>query len=75
MSRFSVCGRIKQLGEDLARHAGLPDSVHRRKLRRTKAREDAPPESGVRRRERSSKSRALISGTRTTSSRRLRRAA
>jgi hypothetical protein len=43
MSRFSVCGRIKQLGEDLARHAGLPDSIHRRKLRRTKAREDAPP--------------------------------
>ena len=76
MSRFSVCRRIKQLGEDLARHADLPDSVHRRKLRRTKAREDAPPESGVRRRERGrSREQAALPGTRNMMSRRLRRAA
>jgi hypothetical protein len=76
-SKFSVCRRIKELGEELAMHAGMPDSVHRRKLRRTTVHEEASPESGVRPRKqrRPKKSKAHVSSTRNMPTRRVRRAA
>ena len=61
--------------ERLHRASKLAERVA--KANTAKAREDAPPESGVRQRERgrSRKSQTLNPGTRSTSSRRLRRAA
>jgi hypothetical protein len=48
MSRFAVCRRVKELGELLAEHAGMPEAVHRRELKRAKSSEEAPPESSIR---------------------------
>jgi hypothetical protein len=67
-SKFAVCRRIKELGEDLAKHAGLPDAVHRRLLKCTTMHEGAPPDSGIRPtvRGRPRKSQAPISSTRSS---------
>ncbi|WP_437723707.1 hypothetical protein [Sorangium sp. So ce861] len=46
-STFAICRRIKELGESLARHAGLPDAVRRRQLKLTTIHEDPQPDSGV----------------------------
>ncbi|MDI3284717.1 hypothetical protein [Polyangium sp. 15x6] len=46
-SRFMVCRRIKELDELLAEHADMPDCVYRRQWKRSRAGEEAPPESGV----------------------------
>jgi len=48
ISRFGVCRRVKELGEFLVKHAGMPDAVHRQKLKRAKASEEPAPESGIR---------------------------
>jgi hypothetical protein len=48
MSRFAVCRRVKELGELLAEHAGMPDAVHRREPKHGKANEEPAPESGIR---------------------------
>ncbi|MDC3956265.1 hypothetical protein KEG38_20560 [Polyangium jinanense] len=48
LTRFAVCRRVKELGELLAQHAGMPDAVHRRQLKHAKASEEPAPESGIR---------------------------
>ncbi|WP_437301146.1 hypothetical protein [Sorangium sp. So ce426] len=76
-SMFAICRRIEELGENLARHACLPDAVRRGQSKRMAIHEDAQPDSRVRRRVRGrpDKSQVPISSTRGMPTRRMRRAA
>ncbi|WP_438040144.1 hypothetical protein [Sorangium sp. So ce128] len=76
-STFAICRRIKELGEDLARHTDLTGAVHRPQLKPTTMHEEVQPDSGVRPRVRGrfNKSQAPISSTKGMSIRRGRRAA